>query len=160
MSALVSSAFTSFQSIRISVSFIWAEFIFKQRLTELEVEIDRFVQALGKGKIFVDRLEKEMEQREADKKTLSMRLDVLRQRINEEAAYDYNANLVKQNLKEFRNVFGALTAEEKKDALQCMVKRINVLPDRLVLEVYELADFKRGSPKNPNWLSDMDSNHE
>jgi hypothetical protein len=129
----------------------------KHRLAELEAEIDRFVQALGRGKISVERLEKEMAQREADKKVLQTRYDALQQKINEEAAYDYNANAVQHTLREFRGAFGALTPEEKTEAMQCMLKQISVLPEKLVLEVYELADFAKGSQRRSDWLSDMDS---
>ena len=132
----------------------------KARLAEVDAEIDRFVQALGKGKISVDRLEKEMSQREVDKKALQLRYDDLQQKINEEAAYDYNATLVKQNLREFRNVFQALTVDEKTEALQCMLKQITVYPERIVLDVYELTDFARGSTNRTKWLPDLDSNQE
>ena len=132
--------------------------LIKLRLGELDGEIDRFVQALGKGKISVDRLEKEMAQREADKKALSIRYDDLQRKINEEAAYDFNAGVVKRNLREFRNVVEALTPEEKTQALQCMVKQITVLPDKLLLDVYELADFGGGLVKLFKWLQRKDSN--
>jgi len=124
----------------------------RQRIAELEVEIDRFVQALGKGRISVERLEREMEQRQAHRTTLEDRLRILHQQINEEAAYDYNAEAVRQNLAAFRHSFDALTPDEKHEALQCMLKQINVLPEKLVLEVYELSDFEGGSQKRSEWL--------
>jgi hypothetical protein len=58
------------------------------------------VQALGKDTISADRLEPEMKRRETDKKTLSARLEILRQLINEEADYDLQREPVKQNLDE------------------------------------------------------------
>jgi len=76
----------------------------------------------------------------------------LHQQINEEAAYDYNAEAVRQNLAAFRHSFDALTPDEKHEALQCMLKQINVLPEKLVLEVYELSDFEGGSQKRSEWL--------
>jgi predicted nuclease with TOPRIM domain len=124
----------------------------KERLAELDGEIDRFVHALGTGKVSVNRLEKEMEKREAEKKALSVRYDDLQRKINEETAYDYNAGLVKQNLREFRNVVNTLTPKEKTQALQCMVKQITVLPDKLLMDVYELADFKKGLSNRSIWL--------
>lgn len=57
----------------------------KTRLAELEAEIDRFVQALGKGSISVERLEKELEERETSRKALQIRYDDLQQKINEDA---------------------------------------------------------------------------
>jgi hypothetical protein len=42
-----------------------------------------------------------------------------------------------------------------------MLKQINALPGKLVLEVYELADFKRGSQKIqigcPTWIRTMNN---
>jgi len=124
----------------------------KARLAELETEIDRFIQALGKGSISIERLEKELEQRETSRKTLQIRYDDLQQKINEDAAYDYNAELVKHNLRDFRKVFHALTPPEQTEALQCMLKQITVFPEKLVLDVYELADFSRGSKDREKWL--------
>ena len=65
---------------------------------------------------------------------------------------DYNADLVKQNLRDFRKVFHALTPTEQAEALQCMLKQITVFPEKLVLDVYELADFARGSQNRASWL--------
>jgi site-specific DNA recombinase len=124
----------------------------KARLAELETEIDRFMQALGKGTISVERLEKELEQRETSRKTLQIRYDDLQQKINEDAAYDYNAELVKHNLRDFRKVFHALKPPEQTEALQCMLKQITVFPEKLVLDVYEMADFSRGSKDREKWL--------
>ena len=65
-----------------------------------------------------------------------------------------------KNSCEFWNTFEALTLLEKAETMRGLLKQINALTGELVLEVYELANFKRGSQKNPDWLSDMDSNHE
>ena len=89
---------------------------------------------------------------EADKKSLHVRYENLQCKINEEAAYDYNAAVVKQNLRGFRSWVESLTPEEKTRALQCMVKQITVLPDKLLMGVYELADFTKGSSNRSIWL--------
>jgi hypothetical protein len=65
---------------------------------------------------------------------------------------------VLKNLREFRNVFGELALQEKTGTMRCLLKQINALPGKLVLEVYKLADFKKGSQNRPEWLSDMESN--
>ena len=124
----------------------------QKRLSELESEIDRFVQALGKGTISVERLEKEIKQRQADQQALRLRSDQLQQSVREQTASDCNVELIKRNLREFRGVFRALTPEEQQQTLQCLLKQITVLPDKLVLEVYELADFAKGSTNRSNWL--------
>lgn len=124
----------------------------KVRMVELDQEIDNFVHAVGKGTISVDRLEREIEKRKADNKDLQTRHNVLQQRIQEEAAYEFNAETVKRNLTDFGAVFGALSPEEKKEALQCMLQKVTVYPEKLVLDVYELTDFKRGSTNHQEWL--------
>jgi hypothetical protein len=80
-----------------------------------------------------------------------MRHNALQQKIHEEAAYEYNTETVKRNLTDFGNVFAALTPEEKKEALQCMLQKVTVFPEKLVLDVYELSDFKRGSTNHQDW---------
>lgn len=124
----------------------------KARIAQLDAEIDNFVQALGRGTISVERLEKEMHARETDKKALRARYDDLQVKINEEAAYEYNAELVKRNLQDFQKVFQALQPDEQAEALQCLVKQVTAYPDKLVVDVYELADFSRGSTNRQNWL--------
>jgi len=58
--------------------------------------------------------------------TRKSRYAVFDQKTPAEIAADYNVNRVKQNLREFRNVFQALTADEKAEAMQCMLKQITV----------------------------------
>ena len=117
----------------------------------MDAEVDRFVHAVSKGTISVERLEQEMRRREADKHALSTQLADLERKITEQAASDYNAELVKQNLRQFRTVFHALTPDEQSEAPQCILKEITVLPQKLILEVYELADFAKGSQNRSEW---------
>ena len=63
-----------------------------------------------------------------------------------------NADLVKQNLRDFRKVFHALMPTEQAEALQCMLNYITVYPEKLVLDVYELAAFSRASLNRADWL--------
>lgn len=65
---------------------------------------------------------------------------------------------MKHNLRDFRKVFHALTPPEQTEALQCMLKQITVYPEKLVLDVYELADFSGGSKNRANWLLKYASN--
>ena len=130
----------------------------KKSIEIAESEIRRYVKALGQGKISIHRLEKELEQREADKQALQVQYDDLMRKINEESACGYNAELVKQNLRDFQKVFSALTSQEQAEALQCLVKDVVVYPDKLELNVFELAEFCNGSQKSKGWWSQRDSN--
>ena len=87
-----------------------------------------------------------------------MQYDDLKRRINEEAVRDYNAELVKRNLQDFRKVFLALTRQEQAEALQCLIKDITIYPDKMELNIFEYAEFAPSSQKRKVWLGDQDSN--
>jgi hypothetical protein len=69
-----------------------------------------------------------------------------------------STEIVLQNLRRLRNVFGTLTPDEKREALQCMLKQAPAHPEKLVLEVCELADFQPGSPNHSEWRPYRESN--
>jgi hypothetical protein len=48
--------------------------------------------------------------------------------------------------------------KQKPCGMRCLLKRINALPGKPELEVYETADYKRSLQHHSDWLSDMDSN--
>jgi chaperonin cofactor prefoldin len=128
----------------------------RKRIDEIELEIGRYVKALGLGKISVGRLEKEISRLEGDKEALQKQYDELQRRINEEAVRDYNAEVVKRNLQDFRKVFSALAPKEQAEALQCILKDVIAYPDKLALEVFELAEFTPGSQNRNGWLPKAD----
>lgn len=130
----------------------------KKRLDGLEAEIARYVKALGQGKLSIKRLEKEIEEREEDRKALEVQLTDLQRRINEEAIRDYNAELVKRTLQDFRKSFSGLIPKEQADALQCVLKQVTAYPDKFALDIYELAEFTPGSQKDKDWLPGQGSN--
>jgi site-specific DNA recombinase len=130
----------------------------EKRLSEIESEISNYVQALGKGKISVERLEQEIEQRQKEQEALKLRQEELQRQINTEATQDFNAELVKSTLQDFNRVFESLTPQEKSEALQCVLKDVTLYPDKVVLNIFELPGFKAGSQNRTNWLPRQDSN--
>ncbi len=130
----------------------------KKRLGEVEAEIGRFVKALGQGKLSVNRLEKEIEAREKDRKALQVLYDDLQQKIREDVVREYNAELVKRTLQSFQETFQGLSPKEQAEALQCVLKDVIAYPDKFALDIYELAEFTPGSQNNPRWLPREDSN--
>jgi site-specific DNA recombinase len=123
-----------------------------KRLNELEAEIDSYVEALGKAKISIERLELKIEQKEGDRKALQAQYDDLKRKINEADVKDYNAELIKKALRDFRKVFKSLAPQEQTQALQYILKNVYVYPDKIALEVFELPEFTLGSPKDSEWL--------
>ena len=88
----------------------------RSRLDELERESDRFVHALGQGTIPVKRLEQEMYQCENDREAIQVQYDHVQRTIQEQA-----------------------------EVLRCLVRDINVYPDKLLLNIFELAELTPGS---------------
>ena len=130
----------------------------KARLSEIEGEIDQFVQALGKGKISIDRLEKEIESREQDRVLLKSQLDYVQQKIRQSAIPEFDAAIVRKNLADFQAAFGGLTSREQAEALKCILKAVTVFPEKIVLDVFDLPEFKPGSQNRPMKLPRLDSN--
>ena len=84
----------------------------------------------------------------------------LQRKISESAARDFNADLLQQALRDFKSAFSTLTAPEQAEALQCVLKGVNVHRQKLELEVFELAEFQPGSQNRQDWLGDLDSNQD
>jgi PAS domain-containing protein len=82
----------------------------------------------------IERLESEIAGLETGKYALQQQLDDLQRKINESAARDFNAELLQRTLRDFRSAIAALTAPEKSEALQCVLKSVTVHPQKLDLE--------------------------
>ena len=132
----------------------------RKRLKEIEQEIDRYVKALGQGKISIRRLETEIGALEADKRSLQSERDDLERRINESASRDFNAELLQRTLRDFQAAFTALAPREQSEALQCVLKGVIVHRSKLQMEIFELEEFQPSSQKRKDWLPGLDSNHE
>ena len=130
----------------------------RARLDELEREIDRFIRALGQGTISVKRLEQEMRQREKDREALQVQYDHVQRTMQEQAGRDYDAEVVLQNLQDFQKIYHALAPQEQAEVLRCLVRDIDVYPDKLLLNIFELAELTSGSQKRIDWLPGQDSN--
>ena len=130
----------------------------KNRISEIESEIANYVKGLGKGRVSARRLESEIEKGEKDQEALQVQYDDIQRQINEAICWDYDAELMRKHLRDFRAIFGSLTPDERAEALQCILKEIVLYPDRLVLNIYELPELKPGSQNRTVWLPGLDSN--
>lgn len=134
------------------------EKLLKSRIAEIEAEIDRFVNAIGRGTMSVERLESEMESRERDRVLLQSQLDDLQQRIGHNTVAEFDVGIVRKNLADFRLAYEAVSPREQAEALQCILKEVTVFPDKIVMEIFDLPEFKRGSQKRTKKLPRLDSN--
>lgn len=118
----------------------------EKRLTEIETEIQRFVAALGKGRLSTEHLESAIQERDAIRREIQSELDEVRQRLAAEVSATANADLLLKALGDFDAVFASLTPQ------------ITVTADRLVIEVFELPEFTTaGSQNRSNWLPVVDA---
>jgi site-specific DNA recombinase len=130
----------------------------RKRLAEIEVEIGRYIKALGQGKLSIARLETQIGTLEADKKTLEIELSDCERKINESAMRDFSAQTLQRTLQDFRTAFATLTPTEQSEALQCVLKGVTVHPGKLSLEIFELDEFCPSSQNRKEWLPGLDSN--
>ncbi len=128
------------------------------RLETIAKEIQRYVRAVGQGKLSVKYLEQAIFRLENEQRGLEKQLIQLSTRIEQIGIRDFNADLVQQNLQNFQQCFHALTPQEQTEALQCLLKNIEVYPEKFVLNVFELPELMVGSQKRKKWLGEKDSN--
>jgi len=91
---------------------------------------------------------------------VSKQLDEIERKINESMIRDFNAELLRRTLRDFRTAFTSLTPPEQSEALQCVLKGVTVSPQKLTLEVFELEEFHPSSQNRKEWLPGLDSNKQ
>ncbi len=126
-----------------------------KRLAELEGEIDRFMQAYGKGSIPLELLEKEVSKRRADHKHLQAQCDDLQQQINAQAVSAYDAEAILRGLRDFKKLFETMPPPEQVHVMQDIVRDIVASPEKIDLNVFEHACFKQGSQNQSKWLPEL-----
>jgi hypothetical protein len=129
-----------------------------KRLAEIERKIGRYVKALGQGKLSVGRLELEIGVLEKDRESLQLQRDEFERKINESSVRDYNAELLRLTLRDFRTAFTVLTPPEQSEALQYVLKSLTIHPQKLALEIFKLEEFHPSSQNRKEWLPGLESN--
>jgi len=130
----------------------------KRRIREIEAELENYMKSRGKATVSLERLEKAIASGEKEKAALQIQLDDLERQINEDILREFNVDIVRRHLEDFRGAFSSLTGEEKTQALQCVLKDIVVYPEKIVLNLFELPELKPGSQNRTDWLPGLDSN--
>ena len=127
-------------------------------LDKLEREIDRLVRGVGQGTVSVQRLEQEMFRQQKEQQGLEAQYQAVQRQIQEQATREYDAEIVLRNLQDFQKVFAALLPQEQCEVLRCLVRDIVVYPDKLVFNIFELAEVGTSSQQRTGWLPGQDSN--
>ncbi|MCS6320004.1 MAG: recombinase zinc beta ribbon domain-containing protein [Nitrospira sp.] len=124
----------------------------KASLNRLEREIDRLVRGVGQGTVSVQRLEDEMRRQQQEQHSLETQYQAVQRQIQEHTAREYDSEVVLRNLKNFQRIFAALLSKEKMEVLRCLVRDIIVHPDKLVFNIFELAEVGTSSQERKGWL--------
>ncbi len=130
----------------------------RAKLDQLERQIDRLVRGVSLGTVSVERLENEMRGQEKEKVALETQYEAVQREIKDQLARDYDAEIILRNLKDFRKVFDALAPQEQAEVLRCLIRDIEAYPDKLTLNIFELAELAPSSQKRTVWLPGQDSN--
>ena len=128
----------------------------KASLNRLEREIDRLVRGVGQGTVSVQRLEDEMRRQQQEQHSLETQYQAVQRQIQEHTAREYDSEVVLRNLQNFKRIFAALLPKEKMEILRCLVRDIIVHPDKLVFNIFELAEVRTSSQERKGWLPDTD----
>lgn len=124
----------------------------KAGLNRLEREIDRLVRGVGQGTVSVQRLEDEMRRQQQEQHSLEAQYQAVQRQIQEHSAREYDSEIVLRNLKDFQRIFSALLPKEQMEVLRCLVRDIIVHPDKLVFNIFELAEVGTSSQERKGWL--------
>ena len=92
------------------------------------------------------------------KEALQIQYDSVQQKLREHVAREYDGEIVLKALHDFRIVFDALAPQEQVEVLRCLVRDIVVHPDKLLLNIFGLAELTPDSQKRKDWLPGQDSN--
>ena len=130
----------------------------RKRMADIEAEIQQYIRAIGQGTSLTERLTQAVQALERDKQALQGQHEALKRRMSEEAVREYDSVLVKRALGSFRASFDGLPPQEQAEALQSVLKGVEAHPGKLVLEVYELAEFRPGLTNRQAGLPGEDSN--
>jgi len=113
----------------------------RKRTNDLEEEACNYVQALGKGKLSAERLEKALEESDAQKSILKARQQDIENQINENEIQEFDHKLIQENLRKFRDTFSKLNDREKPECLQMILKEVVLGKETVQLSIYDLPEF-------------------
>ena len=99
-----------------------------------------------------------MHRQHKEQQSLEAQYQAVQRQIQEQTAREYDSEIVLRNLKDFQRIFAALLPKEQMEVLRCLVRDIIVHPDKLVFNIFELAEVGTSSQERKGWLPGQDSN--
>ena len=129
-----------------------------KRLNEIDREIENLVEGVAKGKNSVEILEKAISKHKEEKADLENRQFELEQRIRGSEFEQYDLELVRANLSDFRRIFEALEEKEKPRCLELILRDIIMFKEKIVINIFDLPEFNIGSQIRSTKLPGPDSN--
>ena len=76
---------------------------------------------------------------------LKGRIAQLEQEIDQTSLRQFDAQLFKTNIGIFASIFDSLSPQDKSEALQILMKEIEIHKEKIVLHVHKLHEFSLGS---------------
>lgn len=68
---------------------------------------------------------------------------------------DFNADVIRRNLQNFKRAYNALADEDKPQCLQPILKDVIVYKDRIILNIFDLPEFTAGSQLRSKKLPEL-----
>ena len=125
----------------------------ESRIRKLEGEANNYVEALGKGKLSIERLEKALERVQGEIDTLEVRRAELRHKVEEAELKRFDHEVIAENLNGFQETFSTLSGEEQAECLQLILKDVVISQDTVQLNIWDLPEFRLdSSKKRQDWL--------
>ena len=97
-----------------------------------------------------------MHRQHKEQQGLEAQYQTVQRQIQEHSAREYDSEIVLGNLKDFQRVFAALLPTEQMEVLRCLVRDIVVHPDKLIFNIFELAEVGTSSQQRKGWLPHSD----
>lgn len=124
----------------------------KQAISDIEDQISNYIKALGRAEVSLEFVEQEVQKSKGELEELRQKLTDIEARLAASDTSEFNSELVRRSLLNFSAVFEYLKPPEKVEALQCVLDSVVLEKNRVILNIFELPEFKPGSQNRTKWL--------
>ncbi|MCF8010716.1 MAG: recombinase family protein [Clostridiales bacterium] len=109
----------------------------KELSKEHEQEENNLINALGKGTIKINLIEKRLNELENEKESTQNKILELEKELQEKGMQEINIEMLVSNLKKFKDCFEELTFDEKRNLLQSLIYKVIAYEDSVSVILYD-----------------------